>query len=159
MLDYVILKNKPEFVIKDKDGTPTYCKDLLAKSFSGECIEDLNVEPLIVPKDYIARPDLISLAKYGDDKYADLICKLNGISNPFELNEGTILFLPQLEYMVQSMSRLTTNVASVLASESDNIGVQHMTKQKSKTEDRSPNQQTKGETNYYIDTANGRVFY
>ena len=81
------------------------------------------------------------------------------ISNPFELNEGTILFLPQLEYMVQSMSRLTTNVASVLASESDNIGVQHMTKQKSKTEDRSPNQQTKGETNYYIDTANGLVYY
>ena len=61
--------------------------------------------------------------------------------------------------MVQSMSRLTTNVASALASESDNIGVQHMTKQKSKTEDRSPNQQTKGETNYYIDTANGLVYY
>ena len=152
MLNYRLLDYKDKIT---KDGN-TYV-DLLSKVWQNK--EPNNGRIIMVNEYYVARPDLISLAVYGSDEYADVLCKINGISNPFELNEGTILFLPQLEYMVQSMSRLTTNVASVLASESDNIGVQHMTKQKSKTEDRSPNQQTKGETNYYIDTANGLVYY
>lgn len=47
-----------------------------------------------VPQEYIARPDLVSIDHYGTDDYVDVICKLNGISNPFELNEGMILALP-----------------------------------------------------------------
>lgn len=50
-----------------------------------------------VTKEYIARPDLISLDAYGDDMFADVICKLNGISNPFELNEGMKLIVPTPE--------------------------------------------------------------
>lgn len=48
-----------------------------------------------VPAEFIARPDLISLKKYGTDNYVDIICKLNGISNPFELNEGDLIILPE----------------------------------------------------------------
>ena len=157
MLDYVILKNKPEFVIKDKDGTPTYCKDLLAKSFSGECIEDLNVEPLIVPKDYIARPDLISLAKYGDDKYADLICKLNGISNPFELNEDDLLDIPALSTVRYYSS--PNKEANELVDNNSTISKSKSSKQKKLDQKRSPNEQTIGDKNYVIDRTIGLIFY
>ena len=42
----------------------------------------------------IARPDLLSYDLYGDELYADILCKLNGISNPLELNEGMIIIIP-----------------------------------------------------------------
>ncbi len=50
-----------------------------------------------ISADYVARPDLVSLKAYNDDSYADIICKLNGISNPFELNEGDVLVLPSFD--------------------------------------------------------------
>lgn len=49
--------------------------------------------------DFIARPDLVSHALYSDDMYGDLICKINGISNPFELNEDTLLVLPDINFL------------------------------------------------------------
>ena len=51
-------------------------------------------EILEVTEKYIARPDLISKDIYGDTIYSDLLCKLNGISNPFELNKGMLLIIP-----------------------------------------------------------------
>lgn len=53
-----------------------------------------------VTPEYVARPDLISLDAYGDAQFADIICKLNGISNPFELNEHTKLVIPAPENMM-----------------------------------------------------------
>ncbi len=50
-----------------------------------------------VEEDYIARPDLLAKEIYGDDIYTDLICKINGISNPFELNEGMYLLVPAID--------------------------------------------------------------
>ena len=47
-----------------------------------------------VSEKYIARPDILSLDIYGDTLYSDLLCKLNGISNPFELNVGMLLIIP-----------------------------------------------------------------
>jgi hypothetical protein len=47
----------------------------------------------------VARPDLISLATYNDASYADLICKLNGISNMFELNEDDVIVIPTYDYI------------------------------------------------------------
>lgn len=41
-----------------------------------------------VEDEYVGRPDLLSLDLYGDERYADILCKLNGISNPYELAEG-----------------------------------------------------------------------
>jgi len=42
----------------------------------------------------ITRLDLISLKYYGDASYVDVICKANGISNPFAVAPGTILAIP-----------------------------------------------------------------
>ena len=44
-----------------------------------------------VEAEYEGRPDLLSLDLYGDERYADVICKLNGVSNPYELAEGQYL--------------------------------------------------------------------
>lgn len=49
-----------------------------------------------VPKDYVMRPDLISQAVYNNTLYAEIILKFNGISNPFSINEGDIILIPEL---------------------------------------------------------------
>ena len=53
--------------------------DLMSKSFKFP--SKVDGYPIIVNKYYVARPDLISLAAYNTDKYGDIICKINGISN------------------------------------------------------------------------------
>jgi hypothetical protein len=47
-----------------------------------------------VTEDYIGRIDLIARQIYGNESYADYILKYNGISNPFTIGEGDVLFLP-----------------------------------------------------------------
>ena len=92
-LDYKILNKKP---IVTRNGVKF--QDLAVQTI------DPNVEIsgsfLVVNKYYVARPDLISLAVYGDDKYADILCKINGISNPFELNENDVIILPHVETLM-----------------------------------------------------------
>jgi len=50
-----------------------------------------------VPREYRMRPDLISKSVYNDSAYAELILKYNGISNPFSINEGDIILIPDLD--------------------------------------------------------------
>jgi hypothetical protein len=49
----------------------------------------------IVTEDQIGRIDLISLQYYRDANYADYILKWNNISNPFSINLGDVLNIPQ----------------------------------------------------------------
>ena len=93
MLDYKILDYKSK-INKNND---TYI-DLMSDSFNMSSVA-FDGQVIIVNKYYVARPDLVSLAIYGTDDYADIICKINGISNPFELNENDILFLPDIEFI------------------------------------------------------------
>ena len=88
MLDYKILKNKGKLYKKNSNGTTEEFLDLLTKSCNS--MDSTAGDIIIVNKHYIARPDLISLAVYGSDEYADLICKYNSISNPFELKEKNV---------------------------------------------------------------------
>lgn len=94
MLGYPILGKKPTTVIY-RDGERYEMLDLLSKTYKG--VKEQHGKYIAVSKEYIARPDLISLAVYGKDDFADIICKVNNLSNPFELNEGMILFLPLQE--------------------------------------------------------------
>jgi len=50
-----------------------------------------------VPKEYAMRPDLISKSVYNNSMYAEVILKYNGISNPFSINEGDIILIPDLD--------------------------------------------------------------
>ena len=64
-------------------GSPSFT---IPNSFRGAMYE--------VTEEHVARPDLLSSDLYGDEMYADVICKLNGISNPLELNEGMLIVVP-----------------------------------------------------------------
>lgn len=94
MLDYPIIRKK-QIINIVKDGEATMMIDLLSDVIRKDV--PLRGRTIVVTKDYIARPDLIAFVSYGTDAYGDLVCKLNGISNPFELNEGMILFIPYID--------------------------------------------------------------
>ena len=48
----------------------------------------------VVEPDYEGRADLIALKFYGDASYVDRLLKFNGISNPFSIEAGTELQIP-----------------------------------------------------------------
>ena len=155
MLNYTLLNYKPLIEINNENGI-----DLLHKSLIKNLDENnLSGEYLYVNEYYIARPDLISLAIYGDDSYGDIICKINGISNPFELNEGTILFLPSIETILNIIDK--TNIYNTeRIKETNNISSSlKIGAQKEKNERRSPSQQIIGDQNYILDKSLGIVFY
>lgn len=153
MLDYKILEYKP---IVKKDNNEYI--DLMADTFNKDLV--IQGYPIIINEYYVSRPDLISLAVYGDDKYGDIICKINGISNPFELNEDDIIFIPNLDYVISAVK--SNNLSSDLIEDEKNDHIEKKDKnnfQKRKNEKRSPNEQLIGENNYIIDKSLGVVFY
>lgn len=153
MLDYDILENKPTIDINGEEGL-----DLLTKSLNFvDGTQQGNF--LQVNEYYVARPDLISLAVYGDDKYADIICKLNGISNPFELNENDVLFIPTIEYMNFIINKERGKKTNKIIDEDTISSNLKVGAQKEKNEKRSPSEQVIGDTNYIVDKSLGVVFY
>jgi len=152
MLNYRIIENKNVITNKGENYI-----DLLSTTFDKSIIP--KGELLVVNKYYIARPDLISLACYGSDRYADIICKLNGISNPFEMNENDILFIPEIDYLHNCIFSKGQNQSDIIKEESDEIHINTSTYQKKKNEKRSPNEQTIGEKTFTIDKSLGIVFY
>lgn len=153
MLDYKLVNYKPQVNRNNESFI-----DLMANVFNEKAMYNPSV--VIVNEHYVARPDLVSLAMYGDDRYADIICKINGISNPFELNEDDILILPNVEYLNECI--LKNRLASEFISDAENEQIQKVdanNRQKRKTEQRSPNEQVVGDSNYVIDKSLGLVFY
>lgn len=155
-MDYLILEHKPKIKIKDKNGKLQECIDLLPQTLASMKLMP-NTHKCIVNKYYVARPDLISLAFYGTDKYADIICKLNGISNPFEINENDMLDIPYIENV--AFYAMSNKNSSELVSNDSNIVTPKVSKQKSLNKKRSPNEQVVGDKNYVIDKSLGLVFY
>ena len=154
MLDYKLINRKP--TIK-KDNGESYI-DLLPNSYDAELI--MRAMPIIVNKHYVARPDLISLSIYGDDSYGDIICKINGIPNPFELNEDMVLIMPDVEYVKNCLLKTIKPSELIKDPKTDSIYQSHeFNMQKRKNEDRSPNEQLVGESNYVIDKSLGVIFY
>lgn len=153
MLNYKLLEHKPLI----SNNNVSYI-DLLSKTFDESSV--FSPTPLIVNKYYVARPDLISLALYGDDKYADILCKINGISNPFEINEDDIIIVPNVEYLNECLYKSQNNSDLIEDSKTETIQtIDKKNKQKRKNENRSPNEQTIGDSNFVIDKSLGLVFY
>ena len=112
----------------------------------------------VVEDQYIMRPDLISLDAYGDAMYADVICKFNGISNPFELNQGMLLLCPsQGDLQRYFMNGKSGGASELITNNSDIIAKKNNAKLKS--EQRSPAEATIEDRNYVIDKSAGLVFY
>lgn len=105
-----------------------------------------------ITKDYIARPDLVSYKAYNTDMYADVICKLNGISNPFELNEGDILVIPTFEYLNGFL--IVPNELELEESENENVPIS-----KRKNEKRKANESVVGDKRFSIDKNKRIIIY
>ena len=134
------------------------CKDLLAAPLNADIEIKESMEIVIVNKYYVARPDLVAFAVYGDPAYADFICKFNGISNPFELNEGMVLLLLSKGDINAVYGKSGENASELLESDSS-IQKKVNTYTKKKTDARSPSAAVIGDTNYVIDKSLGLVFY
>ena len=153
-LDYKILNKKP---IITRNGVKF--QDLAVQTI------DPNVEIsgsfLVVNKYYVARPDLISLAVYGDDKYADILCKINGISNPFELNENDVIILPHVETLMDLTNMEPVESIFVDGNKNNELvtGFMDTELQRDINSSRSPNEQTKGMSNIVVDDENGIILY
>lgn len=87
------LDKKPLF--KKQDGN--IVRDLTKSMFDFKSNNYTSYNLFKVSIDYLMRPDLISQAVYNNTLYAEYILKYNGISNPFSLEEGDIILVPNLE--------------------------------------------------------------
>ena len=156
MLNYASLASKPE-MSRTIDGKKVSYKDLLCHTLNDEESVFEGIEFIRVIDDYVARPDLISLAVYGTDQYADILCKINGISNPFELNEGMILLIPNLSTI--TFFYKSRSASATFESDSTPISSTKKNFQKTKSERRSPAEQTVGSKNFVVDLSNKMIIY
>ena len=156
MLNYASLASKPE-MSRTIDGKKVSYKDLLSHTLNDEEAVFEGIEFIRVIADYVARPDLISLAVYGTDQYADILCKINGISNPFELNEGMILLIPNLSTI--TFFYKSRSASATFESDSTPISSTKKNFQKTKAERRRPAEQTVGSKNFVIDLSNKMIIY
>lgn len=128
--------------------------------FLGERLINLLSKNFVIPNDFsyqlvkvsrsmVARPDLLSYHLYSDDGYGDLLCKLNDIQNPFELNEGAVMVCPVPSdlykfYLDDDFSEEESGIRP---------------KPKRKSDKRKPNEATDGDTRYTIDSNRHIVIY
>ncbi len=159
-LDYRILSAKPYGKFEDKDGNTVEAFDLFRKTFNDEQSLDGLLTYVEVTKEYIGRPDLVSLAVYGTDEYADILCKLNGISNPFELNTGMILECPVQQILAPLANLMDDPVEGFIEDEdNDSFTKTKDDYKKTKNEKRSPNEATVFDHNYVISDDQKYLFY
>lgn len=118
--------------------------------------EEYDYEILEVTEKYVARPDLLSKDIYGDSLYSDLLCKLNGISNPFELNTGMIIVVPSPDSI---MSFMKTPDISECDNESSMTGTISKPISKPKNSKRKANESVIGDERFKIDKSRGIVIY
>ena len=72
-------------------------RDLTQSMFNLHNRNYTTFEVFKVPKDYVMRPDLIAKSVYNNSIYAEVILKFNGISNPFSIDEGDVILVPDLD--------------------------------------------------------------
>lgn len=175
MLLYNTLMNKPITYLYDSDtDKKVEALDLLGKSVYPIDESDTmyyynwydvmyGAKPVIVTKEYVARPDLLSQYAYKTDEYADLICKLNGLSNPFELNEDMLILLPSQDKLKKivctdgtACEKISENANST---NTDTICQIDKSNRKLLNEKRSPAEATINDVNYVIRKDLGMVFY
>lgn len=148
-LRYSILEQKQEFHSQHLEE-PLY--NMLDYTFV--IPENYSYNIFEVTNDYIARPDLISYDAYGDSSFADVICKLNGISNPFELNTGMKLIIPTIDSITDFL--ITPSVKDL----DENWGPRNnQSTTKTKNSKRQANEAITGDSRFKIDKVNGVIIY
>jgi hypothetical protein len=87
------IDKKPLF---DKDDGNTV-RDLTQSMFDFKSNNYTSFNVFKISVEYLMRPDLISQAVYNNTMYTEFVLKYNGISNPFSMEEGDIILIPNLE--------------------------------------------------------------
>ena len=149
MIYNLLLENKSEIqskVLKERIFNMLDKTFVIPESFDYEAVE--------VTKDFIARMDLISKFAYGTDKYQDILCKLNGISNPFELNDGNIIIVPSISDINRFYYQET-----YLEKDPDTKKLDRKPIPKEKKEKRKPNEAVVGDKRYKIDKNRKVIVY
>lgn len=145
---YTVINNKKEFF---SDWLQEKLLNLNDPTF---VIPDrYEYEILEVTERYVARPDILAKDIYGDSIYSDLLCKLNGISNPFELNKGMILVIPSPDCIMDFMHTPTIDELD------SNIDTNNKPIAKQKNEKRKANEAVVGDSRFRIDKTKGIVIY
>lgn len=121
---------------------------VLPESFSYRAIE--------VSPEHVARPDLVSKILYDTTIYGDLICRLNGISNPFELNEGDVLIVPEYQDLEKFLAYAD---AEENIEDTDKDIRESKPSYKKPKEKRAPNEAIIGDARFKIDKTNRVIIY
>jgi hypothetical protein len=148
MLINSILVNKPEIMSK-------HCGEKIIHLGARTYMlpDEINYRVYTVSKAHVARPDLISKMAYGDPMYGDVICKINGISNPFELNEGMMLIVPDISDVIGF------RVVDDYSDDIDQYSNNDKPKPKKKNEKRKANEAIVGDTRFKIDKDKRVIIY
>lgn len=150
MLHNPLLENKTEY---KSEVLGEYLYNLLDQTFVIPQSFRFNI--IEVSDGFVGRMDLISKQLYGDEAYQDILCKLNGISNPFELNEGDILIVPELDHIVDFYYVENEDEKEPTESSSASTTPQP----KNKNEKRKPNEAVVGEKRFKIDPSKKVIIY
>lgn len=130
--------------------------DLFSETFDPPL--DYMYRSIVVDKEHAARPDLVSKILYGTTNYGDLICKLNGIANPFELNAGDVLVVPAFSEIDKFFCQSTTEDTIYDVIPKDSV-IQNKPQYKKPKEKRKPNEAVIGDTRFKIDKTNRIIIY
>ena len=155
MIKHTVLNNKKQIY---SDWLQENIINLNDSSF--RIPEKYEYEILEITERYIARPDILSIDIYGDSLYSDLLCKLNGISNPFELNKGMILVIPSPDCIMNFMYTPTNNECdtnSTVSGGKNSNDIQPIAKYKNSK--RKANEAVIGDSRFKIDKTRGIVIY
>lgn len=115
-------KNKSIFNPQSDLNTDGYgIWDLTKSSLTYNNI-DIQIEDFFFVKDiYKMRPDLIAAIKLGDQSKVGSLLKINGISNPFSLDEGRFILIPSSSTVERSFdARKIKNQASASSNTNTN---------------------------------------
>jgi len=104
------------------DNKPLYTKtdgqivrDLTQSMLDSAVKPGLSYTAFKVPTDYVMRPDLISKSVYNTTQYAEIILKFNGISNPFSIDKGDLILVPNLDGAKEKIIKTESGHKSDLA--------------------------------------------
>lgn len=145
LINSLLTQKKTRFSQKYKEDMI----DLCAQTFY--LPQDFNYKVLFVNRLYTARPDLLSYHLYGDERYGDLLCRINGISNPFELNENMLIIAPEYQDLEKFLC---------IDSFNNEISDQSRVLNKStKNKSRTANEVTTNDTRFRVDQENRVIIY
>lgn len=99
------------------DGTSII--NFLSTKFLSRIYYSVPEKIMIVKERHISHPDIISLEATGDKNNWELIYKYNQVSNPFSVNVGEVLYIPNIQDTKNSLVHLNLNQKITLLEDND----------------------------------------